>query len=206
MNINLSDLSASILENLSHVDHVKSADLPNIDLYMDQVTTFMEQQLTSTKRHEADKILTKTMINNYVKSQLMPAPDKKKYTKEHLLLMLFIYYFKNVLSITDIHSLLAPICERYFGKNEGIRLEDIYNEISLLEESETDHIREDILRQYQESQKLFSSDELPSEEQDNLRLFSFLSMLCFDVCIKKSLIEAILDARETGEPANADEG
>ena len=46
-------------------------DIPNIDLYMDQVTTFMEKELASSKRHEDDKILTKTMINNYAKNNLL---------------------------------------------------------------------------------------------------------------------------------------
>ncbi len=58
------------------MDYIKPEDLPNIDLYMDQVTTFMEDQLASTKRHDDDKILTKTMINNYAKNNLLPSPEK----------------------------------------------------------------------------------------------------------------------------------
>ena len=59
---------------------VKPEDIPNIDLYMDQVTTFMDSQLATSKRHEDDKILTKTMINNYAKNDLLPPPEKKKYS------------------------------------------------------------------------------------------------------------------------------
>ena len=92
----------SILDHISGMDYIKPEDLPNIDLYMDQVTTFMEDQLASTKRHEDDKILTKTMINNYAKNNLLPSPEKKRYSKDHLLMLIFIYYFKNILSITDI--------------------------------------------------------------------------------------------------------
>ncbi len=58
-----------------------------------------------------DKILTKTMINNYAKNNLLPPPVKKKYSKEHLLVMIFIYYFKNFLSIKDIETMLTPITE-----------------------------------------------------------------------------------------------
>ena len=64
MTIDSNDLLNSILESISRIDYVKSADIPNIDLYMDQVTSFMEKQLKSTKRYDEDKILTKTMINN----------------------------------------------------------------------------------------------------------------------------------------------
>ena len=99
----------SILDHISRMDYIKPKDLPNIDLYMDQVTTFMEDQLASTKRHDDDKILTKTMINNYAKNNLLPSPEKKRYSKDHLLMLIFIYYFKNILSITDIQKLLGPI-------------------------------------------------------------------------------------------------
>ena len=102
MTIDKNDLLNSILASLSRIDYVKSSDIPNIDLYMDQVTSFMEKQLKSTKRNGEDKILTKTMINNYAKNDLLPPPTKKKYSKEHLLVLTFIYYFKNILSMKDI--------------------------------------------------------------------------------------------------------
>ena len=70
-------------------------ELPKLELYMDQVTTFMDERLKSTARYPGeDKILTKTMINNYAKNDLLPPPVRKKYSKEHVLLLIFIYYFK----------------------------------------------------------------------------------------------------------------
>ena len=109
MTIDTKNMINSILESISRIDYIKPEDLPNIDLYMDQVTTFMEKQLASTKRYPDDKILTKTMINNYAKNKLLPSPEKKRYSKEHLLMLIFIYYFKNILSISDIQALLSPI-------------------------------------------------------------------------------------------------
>ena len=102
MTINTKDMLNSILSSIARIDYVKPESIPNIDLYMDQVTTFMNEQLRSTKRYEDDKILTKTMINNYAKNNLLPPPVKKKYSREHVLVMIFIYYFKNILSIKDI--------------------------------------------------------------------------------------------------------
>ncbi len=83
-----------ILEHLDGLGYISPETIPNIDLYMDQVTTFMDKHLSETKRYPDDKVLTKTMINNYAKNNLLPAPNKKKYTKEHILLLIFIYYFK----------------------------------------------------------------------------------------------------------------
>ena len=82
---------SDLLAELQRIDYVRPEDIPNIDLYMDQITTFMDSQLEASKRHADDKILTKTMINNYAKNNLLPPPEKKKYTKEHVLTLIFIY-------------------------------------------------------------------------------------------------------------------
>ena len=119
MTIDDKDMINSILESVSRIDYIKPEDIPNIDLYMDQVTTFMEEQLVSSKRYADDKILTKTMINNYAKNKLLPPPEKKRYSKEHVLMLIFIYYFKNILSINDIQTLLTPITQHL---NSGDRV------------------------------------------------------------------------------------
>ena len=85
-----------LLAHLDSLDHIHVDEIPQIDLYMDQVTTFMEKHLGELKRYPEDKVLTKTMINNYAKNNLLPSPVKKKYTQEHILLLVFIYYFKNI--------------------------------------------------------------------------------------------------------------
>ena len=90
MKIDTNDILNSILSSLDHVDYIKPEEIPNIDLYMDQVTTFMDDHFTATKRYSDDKILTKTMINNYTKNNLLPPSVKKKYSKEHVLLLILI--------------------------------------------------------------------------------------------------------------------
>ena len=135
MTINTEDLLNSILESVGRIDYIHPVDIPNIDLYMDQVTTFMEEQLSSTKRYEDDKILTKTMINNYAKNNLLPPPNKKKYSKEHLLVLIFVYYFKNLLSIKDIEIVLKPLTDKYFAGNSEVDRESNYEEVYQMEES-----------------------------------------------------------------------
>ena len=84
MTLETGDLLQSILDSLDRIDYIRPDDIPDIELYMDQVTTFMEEHLQSSKRYPDDKIPPKTLINNYAKNHLLPAPDKKKYSKEHL--------------------------------------------------------------------------------------------------------------------------
>ena len=194
----------SILEHISGMDYIKPEDLPNIDLYMDQVTTFMEDQLASTKRHDDDKILTKTMINNYAKNDLLPPPEKKKYSKEHVLTLIFIYYLKNILSISDIQSILNPITENYFGNKDGFDMEDVYNEVFNLEHEESQKLLKDLGKKYKIANNTFN--QFPEEDRKFLHAFSFICLLSYDVYIKKMLIERTIDelnaekASSAGEP------
>ena len=163
---------------------------------MDQVTTFMDQHLRATTRYpDEDKILTKTMINNYAKNDLLPPPVKKKYSKEHVLVLIFIYYFKGVLSISDIKALLKPITEKYFSKDSELTLEDIYNEVFSLESGRIDSMKEDIVKMYQESEKTFSDAD--DADKDFLQKFSFICMLSYDVYVKKLMIEKIIDEMQS---------
>jgi len=191
MTLDTNDLLNSISASISRIDYIKSTDIPNIDLYMDQVTSFMEKQLKSTKRYEEDKILTKTMINNYAKNDLLPAPNKKKYSKEHLLLLTFIYYFKNILSMKDIETLLGAITEKYFQSGKKINIAYIYDEVCAFEKEHTKPLQEDIELMFNKSMQTFS--DAPDEERDLLKFFSFICTLSMDVYVKKLLIEKLID-------------
>ena len=198
MTINTNDMLNSILESISRIDYIHPGDIPNIDLYMDQVTTFMDAQLASTKRYNEDKILTKTMINNYAKNNLLPPPVKKKYTKEHVLVLIFIYYFKNILSIKDIETLLKPITEKYFNANDKLDMSQLYEEVCSIEKSQIGHLQEEIKAAYATAEESFqNTEDSLGDDKDYLKLFSFICSLSFDVYVKKLLIEKIIDELPT---------
>lgn len=191
METNVHEYLEQLLEKLNSIGYVKSVDIPSIDLYMDQITTFMDEQLAASKRHADDKILTKTMINNYAKNNLLPPPEKKKYSKEHVLTLIFIYYFKNILSISDIQSILNPLTEKYFGNKDGFNMLDVYNEVFSLENDESQKILKDLGKKYTIANNTFEN--FPEEDKDFLHAFSFICMLSYDVYIKKMIIEHTID-------------
>ena len=156
MTINPKDVLNSIIESLERIDYIKPRDIPNIDLYMDQVTTFMEEHLKTSKRYPEDKILTKTMINNYAKNHLLPSPEKKKYSKEHMLLLIYIYYFKGILSIGDIQSLLDHLTERYFRADDSLNMQSIYEEVFSLEKDQVEQMKNDVIEKYKTASATFS--------------------------------------------------
>ena len=192
MEINTNDILNSILESLDHVDYIRPEEIPNIDLYMDQVTTFMDEHFSSTKRYSEDKILTKTMINNYTKNNLLPPSVKKKYSREHMLLLILIYYFKNILSIRDIETVLKPLREKYFSGENAVLLTDLYKEICEMEKTRIEPMKASVREAYEKSQSAFADIE-DKNAQDELKLFAFICSLSFDVYLKKMMIEKIID-------------
>ena len=167
MTIDTKDILNSILASISRIDYIKPDEIPGIDLYMDQVTTFMENHLSSSKRHPEDKVLTKTMINNYAKNHLLPPPVKKKYSREHILMLTFIYYFKNIMSISD------------------------NQEIMDLELEQIEPLIKDVTKKFNKARSSFSNAD--EKEQDFLQKFAFICMLSFDVYVKKQVIENLID-------------
>ena len=160
----------------------------------------MEEHLQASKRYPEDKILTKTMINNYAKNRLLPAPEKKKYSKEHMLLLIYIYYYKGILSIGDIQSLLEPLTERYFHTKEPLNMQAIYEEVFSLEKSQVEKMKADVIESYRIASGTFA--DAPEEEQQFLHIFSFICLLSFDVYVKKQVIEKLIDGlprRESGK-------
>ena len=187
------DMLKKILRRIREASYVEPEDIPSIELYMDQVTTFMDEHLKNNKRHPSDKALTKTMINNYTKNRLLPAPVKKKYSKEHMLLLLFIYYFKNLLTFSDIENIFKPITNLHFSNKEksGIDLEDIYKEIIRLNKPDVYELQKDIIRKFKKAGKSFEGAD--KEQREQLILFAFICDLAFDVYMKKQIIEQISD-------------
>lgn len=181
----------AILKEFSELDYVHPEDIPNIDLYVDQVTTFIESQLGSLKRTEDEKILTKTMINNYTKNHVLPSPDKKKYSRDHILTLILIYYLKSFLSIKDIQSLLGPVTDKYFGAESDLSFYDLYEELVAMGNRQSKALIKDVIAKYNATQKGFEN--APEDDREFLRNFAFICMLSFDVYIKKTMIESLID-------------
>lgn len=180
-----------ILNRLDNISYIKLEKIPEIDLYMDQVTSFMEEHLRKTKRNPEDKALTKTMINNYAKNNILPPPVKKKYSKEHILMLLFIYYYKNLLSFADIEQLFRPITEKHFHADLEPSLSHIYQEVFSLEEDQMERLKADITAKFESAKKTFADTD--EADREYLQLFAFISQLSFDIYLKKQMVEMIID-------------
>ncbi|MBO4280455.1 MAG: DUF1836 domain-containing protein [Lachnospiraceae bacterium] len=159
---------------------------------MDQVTKFLDEHLEQSKRYDSDKLLTKTMINNYTKNNLLPSPVKKKYSKDHMYLLVFIYYLKSFLSINDVQHIVGPMKDMFFGDDAKMDLEEIYKGIFEMEAVVSNDLAKDVMKKFDRSKRVFTDVE-GEDEKEFLSIFSFISMLSFDVYLKKQMIEQIID-------------
>ncbi len=188
-----------LIGDVAQLNEISLSDIPSIDLYMDQVTTFFENKLGHLKRDEKDPILTKTMINNYTKGKILMPPYKKKYSKEHIVLLILIYNLKQVLSMADIHSLFSPIIDekndldRKLDRNldSNISIEEIYSAFIEIKENELENFSNEIDERINViKEKTLNMD---SEKHDLVELLLIVMMLINQATVQKRLAEQIID-------------
>ena len=78
-------------------------DLPKFDLHMDQVLELLNEYLAVLKLTN-DPLVTKSMIHNYLKLELIPKPQKKRYNRKHLAYLIAIIMLKNIITIPEIKT------------------------------------------------------------------------------------------------------
>ncbi|MDC3412312.1 DUF1836 domain-containing protein [Aquibacillus sp. 3ASR75-11] len=132
-----------LMSNLVEQNNLEIEDIPDIDLYMDQVIQLFENKFTHTKRHQDEKVLTKTMINNYAKGKLFFPIKNKKYSKEHLLLISLIYQLKGALSINDIKKVLDGVNDKIL-EEEKFDLDKLYESYLYLAEQNSNRFKKNV--------------------------------------------------------------
>lgn len=182
-----------MVELLHRQEDIRLADIPDIELYMDQLLTFLNGKLKPFVREPGDKILTKTMINNYTKFQLLIPPKNKKYAKEHLLLLILIYQLKNVLSISDIKRLFSPILRDIATPDDDLMpLGQIYSSFLELKTLQFADFCDNLTAKL-DSIKGNATAIVDGENRDTVTLFLIVLMLVAQASAAKSLAERIID-------------
>lgn len=157
------------LEKLLKFKNPEENVIPNISLYMDQLQEYFETTLGDLKRQDEDAVLTKTMINNYVKSNLIKAPERKKYDKETIGDLIVIYHLKKAFSIQDTMRVLS------------LMKKDDHYYTHFVKDQDT--VRNELI------------SKIPSETFDLSQddAIALLLQLTLEVSIKKQLSEQLID-------------
>lgn len=182
----------SIIEEIVRGGDINISDIPDIELYMDQVTTFIDNKLGYNKRTLKDKILTKTMINNYTKSKILLPSKNKRYNRQHMILLILIYYLKQILSINDISTLFTPLFKNMASARDGEEyLGSLYNSFLQLKENSVHEFKEIISRRL----KLIDdkTDAFSEDEKESTRILLTVLMLVATASIQKRIAEKLID-------------
>lgn len=154
--------------------------LPELDLYMDQVITLMDKQLALFSG-DSERLLTSSMINNYVKDGVLPRPEAKKYSRKHLAMLLMICMLKSVLTLPETHAILE-------GMGAGNGVEELYPDFSSIHQ-----------QAMQETAQRISA----SREQDPSSLYRLAMTMALEANARRIAAARILDSltpREDKEP------
>jgi len=179
-----------LIKNMYLENKITLEDIPNVDLYVDQVVQLFENNFGQTTRNADEKVLTKTMINNYAKGKLFFPIKNKKYSKEHIILISLIYQLKGALSINDIKSSLEEINNQIEGK-EDFKLDSLYKSYLQLYENNANNFRIEIEDRMKEVKEVAETSENGSNEENEK--FLLLSSLVTTSNLYRRLAEKIVD-------------
>ncbi|ALQ70931.1 DUF1836 domain-containing protein [Bacillus sp. SH7-1] len=175
-----------LLETLHLEKNITLEDIPNVDLYVDQVVQLFENTYTDTTRTDDEKVLTKTMINNYAKGKLFIPIKNKKYSKEHMILISLIYQLKGALSINDIKSSLEHINESLLS-DDSFELNTLYKDYLTLTENNVESFKQDV------NNRVSEVSEISSLEDPKLEKFLLLNSLVNMSNMYRRLAEKLVD-------------
>lgn len=177
-----------IIDDVFSMELLDTSEIPRIDLYMEQVTSFFDDQLGDMRRKEDDKILTKTMVNNYTKHEVLPHPVRKKYTREHMIALTYIIMLKKVLSIQDIKAFF-----NLTETKENSMLEPQYNVFKGIMENTYQSTAELLEKELEKMDNALLENGL---QDDRARLMTLIGCLCCEASAFKLLAERLIDRYE----------
>jgi len=170
---------------------INANDFPEMEIYMDQAETFLNKELGIYKKNEKDKVITKTMIGNYVKHNMMPRPVNKKYSKDHLIMLSLIYYLKGTFQMEEIEKIIKPLIENYNSEfDDKIDLTALYEGILGVQAKEQDSLAQSVTNMIEESKYHLRETEL--SDDDMLELFMLIVNLSMKADAQKFLAHKLL--------------
>ena len=148
---------------------INADDFPEMEIYMDQAETFLNKELSVYKKSEKDKVITKTMIGNYVKHNMMPRPVNKKYSKDHLIMLSLIYYLKGSFQMEEIEKIVHPLIENYNSEfDDKIDLTALYEGILGIQAKEQESLAQSVTNMIEESKYHLRETELSDDDMQEL--------------------------------------
>lgn len=107
-----------IAREMSRAPQIQPEEIPDLEIYMDQLTTYLDKRLSFYSREAEAPFITRSMVNNYSKARLLPPPVSKRYSRIHMMVLSLICQLKRLFTIQDLGRLLAPVSQE--KQTEGL--------------------------------------------------------------------------------------
>lgn len=190
-------------KKISDFELFNSSDIPRIELYMEQVIQFLDQELGDALRKEGEPIFTNTMINNYTKEGVMPRPDNKRYNKRHIMTLIYIFILKHNLSLSEIKEFTKQI-------DSDNDLEKMYNAFRDIIADYQPIFMEEIQNKMALVEKRFKEQKLDNEK---MTIMTLITLISYEITLGSLLSSALLkpdnyflnEKKEASEEENPEE-
>ena len=164
--------------------------IPDIDLYIDQMVSCLNEELALYAK-DGEGPITKGIVSNYTKHKMIPGPEGKRYTKDHCIFMLLVYYLKGCFSMDQVQRLMKPILSNYDSAwDDNVDMQAYYKEILAAvrksEEDFSERLQERIL-----ANKKFLADR--GSDDDISELILLITMLIMRSNEERYMAEKLLD-------------
>lgn len=193
-----------LVKQIRDSHEIRPEAIPDIELYMDQLLTFLNQHFDGSREKEVGHAFTKTMINNYTKDHLLIPPKNKKYGRQHIMLLTLIYHLKGILSINEIKALFEPILRDInTPEDDLIPLEDIYNTYLDMTDTYLAEFSENFAKKLSSITNL--TGHLEGEANLTARLFLSVLVLIAQADLAKKVAEVIIESHLASPSSTAEQ-
>ena len=177
-------------------------EMPEVELYMDQVVSLLNKELAVYKEKEQD-VFTKSMVSNYVKHKVLPKPENKKYNKEHMVILNMIFQLKSIFQMDEMKVLFKSFVENHESiLEEQYDMEGLYDSLLRSRDKEilqmTNHIHEDIEYVKAVMEEMGTSDDDAHEIMGVILILTIQSN-AYRLMARKLLNEYFIDNKKKSE-------
>lgn len=188
------------LTKLKEAGLVNPDKMPGIDLYIDQVETFFRNQTENIDSDTVKRFLTRGMINNYAKNDMIPRPDGKKYTSDHMIMILMVAYLKGIFKMDEIRYMMKPLVDNQNSDfDDSIDPAVVYRTACRTNDAFAERLAEDVDADISMIKKILQENELDDDER--LEIFTLILSLAIRADMEKYLAERLIE-KYFIEPAN----
>jgi hypothetical protein len=184
-----------IMDDFTEGSLIKPDAFPAMELYADQVAGFFDEQLhvyAACERGTAGATLTKADVAGFVKHGVLPRPIKKKYTRDHVVIMALLFYMKNAFGMNGIESVMRPFIDNHDSTfDDKIDFHRLYTAIAPVLERERARISREIQTDVADVKAAIRGEGL--EDDDNTELLLLLLSLAVRADTAKYAAQRLLN-------------